>query len=128
MLKYIFLSAWVMVAASCRIMPNSDKAAAEYDPTRLYQLRLNPPVGSKYHYDISSRSDYKFEVEDKKIDNLSKVSASVSYALDKDSTGDFVIHIRYDKIHVYSKNGEAESDLDAANAANSVDQIGRAHV
>lgn len=106
-------------------MPNSDKVAAEYDPTRVYQLRLNPPAGSKYHYDISSGSNYKFEVDDKKIDNLSKVNASVLYTIDTDSTGDFVFHVQYDKILVYTKNGDAESDLDAANAANSIDPVER---
>jgi len=104
-------------------MPNSDKTSAEYDPTRVYQLRLNPPTGSKYQYDISNRSNYKFEVEDKKIANLSKVNASMLYTLDKDTTGDFVFHIQYDKIHVYTKNDDAESDLDAANAANSIDPV-----
>lgn len=112
-----------MTAVSCKIMPNSDRVFADVDRTKVYRLKLDPAAGSKYHYDISSRSDFNFKAVDKKIDNHSKVNASVDYVINKDSAGDFVIRIQYDKIHVYSKNGDVESDMDAANAAGSVDPV-----
>jgi len=121
--KFLFLAFLLAGACSCKLQPNSDRLAGEYAGARTFQLRLNPPAGSNYSYDITSRSEYKFEAGDKKIDNRSKVDASVVYLIDKDSTGNFVFRIRYDKVHIYSKNGDAESDLDAANASNSVDPV-----
>jgi hypothetical protein len=122
-LRYWFFSAYLIMAVSCKLMPHSDKVAAEIDRTRVYRLLLNPAADSKYPYEISTRSEYNFEVEGRKMDNLTKVNAAVVYNISKDSTGDFVIHIQYDKLHVYSKNGDSESDLDAANAANSGDPV-----
>ncbi|HEV2480294.1 MAG TPA: hypothetical protein VGS79_11540 [Puia sp.] len=76
--KYIGFVLFVCLF-SCKIGSNPDRLAAEADPTKVYRLRLDPPAGSKYYYTISSRSDYNFTVEDKKIENLSKVNAGVSY-------------------------------------------------
>jgi Family of unknown function (DUF6263) len=112
-----------MPILSCKIGSSSDRLAAENDPTRVYRLRLSPPAGAKYYYDVSSRSDYNFTAQDKKIENLSKVDVGVYYTFNKDSAGDQVIRIQYDKIHVFSKNGDDVSDLDAANASGSIDPV-----
>jgi hypothetical protein len=112
-----------MGVISCKLGSGSYGPAAEFAGARAFQLRLNPAPGSSYSYDIFSRQDYKFELADKKIDNESKVDASVNYSISKDSAGDFVFLIRYGKVHIYSKNGDDESELDAANAANSGDPV-----
>ena len=104
-------------------MPNTTGNTAESDPTRVYMLRLNPPPGAKYYYTVKSEQEIKFEANGKKVDNVTKTTAGVDYMIGKETTGNFAIHIQYDKLHVYSKNGDAESDMDAANAATTTDPV-----
>ena len=63
------------------------------------------------------------EVEDKKLEDITKAKVGVEYSVKKDSTGNFLVTIKYDKMHVYLKSGEKESDMDAANAAGSIDPV-----
>jgi hypothetical protein len=121
--KYLGLLLPVLGIFSCKIGVNPDRLAANADPSKVYRLMLEPPAGSKYYFKVSSRSDYHFTAGDKKIDNLSKVDAFVYYTFSRDSAGDYVINVQYDKVHVYSKNGDEESDLDAANAGSSGDAV-----
>jgi hypothetical protein len=100
---------------SCRIQPNSDRRYADGNPDKVYRLRLDPPAGSKYEYEISNESEFKLDVDDKKIDNLTKTYIGLDYSIDKDSVGNFVIQMRYNKIKIYTKSGDLESNLDAAN-------------
>jgi hypothetical protein len=63
------------------------------------------------------------EVAGNKIDNSNKSTVAVSYGIDKDSAGDLLLSMVYDKIHFYSKTKDGETDLDAGNAANSLDPV-----
>lgn len=121
--KSLLLIPLIAGISSCKFGSSSDRLAAENAGARAFQLRLAPQQGGKYAYDISSRTEYNFEAEGKKFDNLSKIDAAVDYTIERDSVGDCLFHIRYRKLHIYSKNGNAESDLDAANAANSGDPV-----
>ena len=112
-----------LISLSCKLLPNSTGNSAENDPTRTYSLRLNPPVGAKYYYTVKSQSEVKFEVGDKKIDNLNKTTAGMTYTVGKDTSGNFTIRVQYDKLHVYTKNGDEVTDIDAANAATSTDPV-----
>ena len=118
-----FLILLSLAAVSCKLMPSSVGNTAESDPTRAYMLRLNPPPGAKYYYTVKSEQEMTFEANDKKVDNVTKTTAGVNYLVDKDTTGNFAIHIQYDKLHVYTKNGDVESDMDAANAATTTDPV-----
>jgi len=109
-------------AFSCKLSSTTGNPG-ENDPTRTYRLRLNPPPGAKYYYTINSRSEVKFEANSKKVDNINKTTAGMNYRIDKDSAGNFEIHIQYDKLHVYTKNDDMESDMDAASAATTTEPI-----
>lgn len=121
MKNYIFFFVLVFLALSCKMLPGSDRHAADIDEKKVYKLRLNPPAGSAYHYDITNETEFKLEVNDKKIDNRKGMTVGVDYRIQQDSAGDFVIGIKYTKIRLHSRNGDGEEDKDAANAATSVD-------
>ena len=123
MSRHYFFLLLLSAALSCKLMPNTTGNTAESDPTRVYMLRLNPPPGAKYYYTVKSEQEMTFEANDKKVDNVTKTTAGVNYLVGKDTTGNFAIHIQYDKLHVYTKNGDVESDMDAANAATSADPV-----
>ena len=122
-MKYHFVPILALATLSCKLLPNTTGNNAEYDPTHTYSLRLNPPAGAKYYYTIKSQSEVKFEVGDKKVDNLNKATAGMNYAIDKDTSGNFAIHIQYDKLHVYTKSDDVETDMDAANASTTADPV-----
>ena len=102
---------------SCKIRPSSERHYADGNPDKEYKLRLNPAAGSKYYFTIISGSEFRMEVDGKKVDKQNKSTIGVSYAIDKDSAGNFRLSMVYDKIHFYSKNKDGETDLDAGDSA-----------
>jgi len=104
--------ALMLLLMGCKLQPGASRHG-EGDPTKVYRLRLNPAVGSSYAYTIANTSEFQMEVNDKKVDNKSKSTVDLSYKVGRDSSSDLVLDIVYDHIHVYSKNGDTETDLDA---------------
>lgn len=118
---YALLSVAAVLIASCKTHPNSDTHDAGVNDSKVYRLRLNPAAGSEYYFDIHNNARVIMEVADKKVDNSNTSDVGVNYAVSKDSSGNFVFGVTYEKIHLHSKNGDKESDMDMANAANSID-------
>jgi hypothetical protein len=104
---------------ACKTSPFSDKQYTDSKEDRIYRFKLNPVSGSAYKFEAKSESEMKLEVDDKKINNANKTSLVANYVLNKDSLGDFDTHISYDKIHLYSKNGDKETAADASSDPNS---------
>ncbi|RYG54428.1 MAG: hypothetical protein EOO01_01595 [Chitinophagaceae bacterium] len=113
----LFLTLMV-VLASCQQTGSNVPAEKE-----SYKIGLHPVVGSNYQYEIKNETSFVVEVDDKEIDNLSKTDVSIRYGISKDSAGDFLFAMNYDKIRLYTKKGDLETDLDAANAPGSINQI-----
>ena len=117
------LPVMVLLQSSCRLLQNSNSATANDDPGKVYRLRLNLPVGSTYYYSITNESAFKMEFEDKKVSSLNRSMVGLSYKVGRDSAGDYLLDIMYDKVHVHTKTGEGEDDLDADSAKSSVNQV-----
>jgi hypothetical protein len=121
------VSVFVLLVAisffSCKTQPKSSRENDAYDPNKMYKLQLNPPVGSSYYYDITNESEMEVEIDDKKTGNETKTTTGLSFKIDKDSTGGFSFTMQYDKLKYYSKTGDREVNVDAANATGSFDPI-----
>ncbi|HEV8284841.1 MAG TPA: DUF6263 family protein [Chitinophagaceae bacterium] len=104
----------IAILISCKTTPDSNRDYA--DKSKIYKLQLSPLPGSKYHYDITNQSEIKIELDGKKTNNLTKSDVGVYYDINKDSAGNLLLAMSYDKIHLYSKNRDNETDIDAANA------------
>lgn len=124
-MKMIFACILLFIAACQNNVQVQKKQGHESIPENeaLQPLRLNPATGSVYHYDIVNESRIKMEAGERNIDNRNITTVSVSYEIDKDSAGNFVLHMKYDKIQLHLKNGDTETDMDAANAAYTSDPI-----
>ena len=116
---------YLIMAGACNSNSSADRSEARSNLPNNFILELNPKSGSSYKYDIKSETILKMEVDEKKLDKINRTSAEVDYRIRKDSLGDFIMQIKYDKIHVYTKNGEEESDVDAANATYSINALER---
>jgi hypothetical protein len=106
-----------ILIVSCKIQPDSDRDYDKFDPDKTYKLQLNPATGSAYYYDITNESETKLEVDDKRVNNETKTTVGVNYTISRDSAGDFLFNTVYNKVHFYTKSGDIETDMDADNAA-----------
>jgi hypothetical protein len=68
-----------------------------------------------------NESDVAFEVDSKKMENSNRTNCTVLYTMEKDNAGNFEVNISYEKMRVFSKAGDSESEIDADNAAVSID-------
>lgn len=117
--KILLISA-VVSFASCKMLSNSNN---KYADDKKYSLQLNPKLNSNYYYDITNASNVTVQADGKEINNKTKTTVGVQYNITKDSAGNFIMGMTYDKIQLYTKKGDAESSYDAANAAASIDPV-----
>ncbi len=89
----------------------------------LMKLQLNPPAGSVFKYEIVNESDVRTEVQDKEVTNINRTTVVINYAVNRDSAGNYLFNTTYDKLKFYIKKNDQESELDAANAANTFDPV-----
>jgi hypothetical protein len=121
----------VFLSVSCQMSSRPDKRHAGNNEntngatseSNTYKLHFNPAAGSSYYYTINNESDIELEVSGKEINNRTASNVGVAYDIQKDSAGNIVLNMRYDKIHLYSKNGDKETEMDAANAASTSDPV-----
>jgi hypothetical protein len=123
MKKYAFLPVLLLLFVSCKMVTNADRQFGQAAENKIYRLHLNPAGGSKYYYDINNQSEIKLELSDNKIDNLNKTDVGVIYSINRDSAGDFKIELRYDKLKIFTKSGDSETEMDAANAALTINPV-----
>ncbi|OQP54576.1 hypothetical protein A4H97_21645 [Niastella yeongjuensis] len=86
-------------------------------------LQLNLQPGSKYYYTINNEYDIALEAGGKSINNKNKSDVSLTYDIQKDSAGNYLLQMHYDKIHLYTKAGDKESEMDADNANATFDPV-----
>jgi len=123
MRKFILIILPVFLFISCKLQPDSDRNYA--DKSKIYKLTLNPPKGSTYYFEVNNEYSLKMKVDDKKTENSNKSNFGTYYEISKDTAGNTMITLSYDKIHIRTKNGDNESDMDIANAANSINPVER---
>ncbi len=112
MMKKFYGFLLLLIVASCKSPSDSDKNNA-HNSDSTYRLQLNPISGSAYRYDVTSTTDMQLEMDDNKINNSNKTTVGVIYTITRDSSGYFLFNMKYDKLHLYTKNGETETELDA---------------
>jgi len=122
---YIYLWVIFSVFLSCKTHPDSNRHYSDNDPKKAYRLQLNPKPGLQYTYSITKETEFQVEMEGKEVDNKTRVTIDVSYTIGRDSAGDVVLNMVYNKIHLYTKAGDTETDLDADNAEGSADPAER---
>jgi hypothetical protein len=111
-----------LTGISCSFLPGSDKRYNENENT-VYRLHLNPPKDSKYYFIVSNESKLQMETDDKKVDNISRTTTGLNYSIQRDSIGNLLLQMTYDTIHIYSKTGEKEQEMDASNASLSINPV-----
>ncbi|MBS1918287.1 MAG: hypothetical protein JST87_18620 [Bacteroidetes bacterium] len=119
MKKNTCLYIFIILICSCKIQPGSNRNNASAD--KLFKLNIKPASGSDYYYDISNNSTVEIEVNEKKIETQNKTNVGINYKINTDSLGHFIVSLQYKKIHVYSKNANGESDIDAADSSTASD-------
>jgi len=114
-----FLFASTLLALSCGTNSNKDKKASNDGIT--FKPKVNFIPGSRYAYSITNESETGLELNGKKVNVQHKSNVGITYNIKKDSAGNYLLQLHYDNIHLYSKQGDKETELDAANAAATLD-------
>lgn len=120
---FIFISTAIFFATACKIPSGSGRHYADGDPSKMYKLQFNPKPGTNYYYTIDNESEFKVDAGEKKVDNQNSSKVGLSYKVSRDSSGNFLLTIQYDKIHIHTKNDGDELDMDADNGINSIDPV-----
>jgi hypothetical protein len=110
----------------CKTHPDSARYYDDNNPKRVYHLRLSPPVGAQYVYSVTRSSEFETEVDGKKVRNKNEAKIEMTYTVNRDSSGNILLGIVYNKIHLYSKNGDIEEEEDADKAGESTDPVEKA--
>jgi hypothetical protein len=114
---FLLLPTIFLLTSSCKMITGSDTQFVTIDNGKVYRLRFNPVVGAEYHYDMVNKTAIKMEINDTEVDNVNTTTIGVTYAIEKDSIGGFVLNMSYDKINISSKTPDTESEMDADNAS-----------
>jgi hypothetical protein len=88
---------------------------ADTDPKYIPKIHLN--VNEQYYYNISSEINTKLELNEKEVDNIKQSTIGLLYETLKDSADQFLIKITYDSLHILTKKGDVQTEMDAANVS-----------
>lgn len=123
MKNYFFVLVSILELSACKTQPGSNRHYADGDDNRVYRIRLNPAPGSTYYYEVNSESDMKLKANGTDVEKLTRSTVAADYKISKDSARNFLCTVTYDKIHIYTKKDDVETELDAANGPNSLDPV-----
>lgn len=122
MRKTTFIISLLFLLSSCKVQSGSDHLFSDLEK-ESYKLVLNPEPGSQYYFDMVSETNMHIEVEGQEVDNKNRSEMGMFYSVDKDTTGDFKLGVRYDKIKMYVTNNGVASTFDADNGLASHDPV-----
>ncbi len=123
-MRPISLSAMlILFVASCKTHPTA--SGSDPGQNKTYRLRLNPPPGSRYHFQVRNEQRLREEIEDKVIKQEKTTDVGAVYAFSHDSSGNIVLSLTYDQIKMRTKNGDDVTEEDALNGVNSIDPVER---
>lgn len=126
MIKY-FLGICVLSlpGIACKMKPGEGEQLSGTGNTTSFTLKLNPASGSQYQYDITNRSQVNLEMDGNELNNNSESNIAVHYAIEKDSVGNYLLNMQYDKIQMHITKNKQETVLDADAATTSLDPVER---
>ena len=113
----------VLLLSSCNIHPGASRYNDDNDPKKVYRLRFNPAPGSKFVYTVTRSTEFEMEADDKIVKNKNTSDMDIVYSVSRDSAGNTVLATIYNKIHLYSKNGDEVQEEDADKAEGSADPL-----
>jgi hypothetical protein len=108
---FVFLA---VIITACHLPANADKKYSE-SANNQYKLQLRPLDNSSYHYDVTNTTETQVEINGNKAENSNQSTAGITYNIKKDSSGNYLFSMKYDQLRMSLKNGESETELDAAN-------------
>ncbi len=108
----IILSLTCLIVSSCSNGNRQGDGASE-----KLQPGLHLQAGEKYYYTIINETNTALEVNDQKIKTKKVIEIGIIYNTAKDSAGNILLKLTYDKFHVVLKDKDGEEQvMDAANA------------
>lgn len=118
--NFFFITVWLVASCQHTDANHNDRGTGG---SETYKIGLHPESGSKYQYEIENETSFVAEVEGKEADNVTKTNALIRYTVSKDSIGNFLFAMNYDKISLYTKKGDIENDLNGDKGTAAIDPV-----
>ncbi|NCU04908.1 MAG: hypothetical protein GXC73_13060 [Chitinophagaceae bacterium] len=113
-----------VVFAACRFVPSDNTKSESYlKEGPAFNVLLNPEPGSVYRYTVNNKTDVQITVDDQEVVSKNHSDMSISYNVAKDTAGDFVLSMKYEKIKLRIQKDKEETELDADNASFSMNML-----
>lgn len=135
-MKKIYPAFLIGFLLSCSSAPSSENVSSgketadglkkDVGEIELHRFRLNPADKASYRYTINNDSEITMEVNGAETSSSNNAEAATNFTVNKDSAGNFVFNIRYEKIKIHTKKDDVETDADADKAplsSNPVDKM-----
>jgi hypothetical protein len=121
---HIALALVFFMIVSCKFIPSDDSKHEGYlKEGPAFKIVLNPETGSKYRYNISNNTETTVEYGDKNINSVNDSKLGIIYTAGRDSIGDIVLKMHFEKIVSKVKNDNTENEYDADNSSFSVNPM-----
>ena len=111
----------LLFTIACTPGSRQDNINASDESPKTIKLQLNPQIGKKYKYLVTSETESSQEIGGEEIKNNSNVEMNVEYLFQRDSMKNLLVDLTYTKFSLHVKMGEIEKELNAATAATSFD-------
>lgn len=111
--------------SSCKTPSGGNHNDKISDPDKAYKLKLNPQTGNVYNYEVETDADIAVELDGKTIHSTNNSDVELAYDVARDSAGNILLTMTYDKIHIQSNKNGQETEADAANGTYSLNPIDR---
>ena len=107
------------------LLYTSCKPKEHFAGEKKYQPEINLKPGDSYYYTINSTSETNLKVEGKAVENSNSSLAGLLFEVIKDTANGSLLQVTYDSLHTIIKNGDMKKEMDAPNAAYSLDPTER---
>ncbi|MBX3254194.1 MAG: hypothetical protein KF862_08650 [Chitinophagaceae bacterium] len=132
-MKYFCSLITIIFFFSCNSTPGTPHTASPRDTAfrqnkeenagKAYKFRLDPVDRATYRYALNNNSEITMNVNGNETSSINNAEAVTSYTVNRDSSGDFIFNIRYDKIKIHTQKGGVETNADADNGALSANPV-----
>ena len=114
---------WLLFSVSLFLILSCKNNSRQGDRSAKYNLQLNLHDTARYYYTITNSTTTSATRNDKEIETTNRSEIGMLYEMTKDSTGNYLLKLTYDKLLITLQNQGGIQIIDAAKGADSPDPV-----
>lgn len=105
---------FTLLTAPFSLLISCHESKTDVQAQNRYLLKLNPVLDSAYFYDMQTEVKTTMVINEKEIENLNIIEAGIEYIFNRDSLGNLIAKMRYDKFIIKQKDQNGEREINVA--------------